>query len=1809
METKKTTLVPAALSIQIDTLSTFLNDPQFTQVIAGAKDKSLVLFLGITGTGKSTCISYLLGAQLDKVRGVGGKKTAVLSSTQDPNKKFPEIGANPYQSCTLYSEVFNDVEAGITYCDTAGFMDTRKINNAVQICGSLSTELAIQSAQSVKAVIIVLEWGMFDTKTSTDLQELMSILGQFLISPYEDIADSIFFCINKVPMDVDKQDFGEMLDAYQCQLKHMIQETVSAIHKSTLSVSELAKLNRIALVTDLLTSQLNKRPDQVVLMDIFDQGEIRHAIQSRLTHKASSIPPTKFNFNTYDDKRQRLEEELDALASKGLHVMEDYFSVCGDKEELEKNQVNTQANQEYYTAFSRFLKANDALMFSKMKGDLLELTQKEINRLSEEESLYAHKMADLAEKNRGLLQEKTLLDTDERTVIYEDTFQEAVAPTIWDWEVSKLAFRTEKVFVYPLNIPFLTYECTGNGSFVPKREDRNAGRCEVTFTSRFGENASARFQVFAQKRRVPRHHSRLLQIAKEMPRNDEKISAYQAKLIQLKESKKALGDLLNNTQILSFDTHEQAREETEKRFRKHFEAHGLSQEDSRLFLYSDVLPTPLEKGALYLLKTKNEAGHIFLTAHVLDESPKHLSEETSQMLYHLKDFPVFPTSAKKPVAIRRTEFPALFHRVTALCGYVVADIADQKKQLHQKRDQLKAKIRTLHQTMAHHQAEFAFIETLSRLLTPATNRSVFLARYQGYKKAVAQEMVSYQRCIEQAIEGVNQLTWNDIFKNTPESLETLENWQAIIPVDTEPYQKVCAFLSVCRAHQSPNRHTDMINAFEQCLSLTHPNSPACESMTKQVHSFIFIQIYTNTLSETTLNQMVTTFIARFGTQVTDDKGNTLLHAAVSIGHVGLVRLLLKQGAWVTLKNNAGETPFFLAAKGKHYAFVTILLKHSPIALGESHLTNATNEHLFYLLLEAAIVQGERMTPALLEAIETVCQCGATFPLSLHKPTFSVVHTLVSTLKIAQGLFGDTALFGDPLDTDSHMCKLLTLLLQNLTPAEKQQCLFICDEKQTVLQLILTRYSHPAILKAILSRFIPLHAPMDHEILAVCIEAQQVELCEFLLKQWHPSSIDVNRLLRSQKTLLRLAISTSNPKLVALLLTFKADPQQAYPCLDRVADDTHPPPIPITESAIQFPLQQAVVENHIDIVILLLKATPKGGWRHPAIALAFLTAAQQGNQEALIVFNDNIPFAEKASLWLSTDKQSHTALHLTIKQGHVACTQWLFSVCAEEGKRRHEGLAFLERVLNKADKTHETPLITVIKQHNTDLMPLFFSTYPINVWQQEQGQQALNAALSDRNMPTTIVETLRTAKLSQCLLLIKTQLTAAFFQDTFHQPFLPTWMARLEKVMTEVDYANYREKLMSAPMHALQRMTEHLSIYIVQTIRDKYRTKEDKQLLQSQQQENTYHMWDQLLRNTIDKTLALFEGHTVLQKMPLPHPIPKPVVKDDKHRAFTRALKDALRDYFYISRALYEGKILMNDEGFNTFKSLFNMASPVATEIGTSLSIFNIGIGATLVIAALELITKLKEAKYQCEAGRFVEAFGLCQPDAIEKCEKDIPLDHDKLKAVAETLYHRYRDQIQQCTVSKEAEISIRLAKTDGIYVLAHVMADRIFQHMIKKRSVQVEDDRTITTQIVDWIKTIGADNDIYQELSLISLPERCVLAVLYECVGDDKDRHVHTDVWLKNGCKTEDIWMSGGILVKTGLKLERNPSELYIREGIKAQQSLHEKYGYCYVSESLVNLKEIENREFIKASSVQLDVFADKVSEADKSALSGCFMQ
>lgn len=176
-----------------------------------ATGREVVVFIGNTGTGKSTLINQLLGLQMYKVqRGDEFEKAGLLKGrivVKPPDVEVAKIGHHSSRSETFFAQIYPTEE--FTFADAGGFFDTR--GNEADIAVSTSLKLTLHNARNVK-LVLCFSHGTFEADKMIHLtQSARHILGAFF-EDYSQHSESILLMITcLLNSDFDAIDACEVL--------------------------------------------------------------------------------------------------------------------------------------------------------------------------------------------------------------------------------------------------------------------------------------------------------------------------------------------------------------------------------------------------------------------------------------------------------------------------------------------------------------------------------------------------------------------------------------------------------------------------------------------------------------------------------------------------------------------------------------------------------------------------------------------------------------------------------------------------------------------------------------------------------------------------------------------------------------------------------------------------------------------------------------------------------------------------------------------------------------------------------------------------------------------------------------------------------------------------------------------------------------------------------------------------------------------------------------------------------------------------------------------------------------------------------------------------------------------------------------------------------------------------------------------------------------------------------------------------------------------------------------------------------------
>ncbi len=194
-----------------------------------------VLFLGITDSGKSTTINYLLGNKLEKIEKIYERKQDNDRSERKyyddddenddekikqyyyrlgKNEIGPKIGDTTLSE-TLYPEPFFSRKIDFCYCDCPGFEDNR--GDAELIANAAGTNSFLKKVKNVAGIAFVCDYRSLEVARANNFLKgiIKGINGMFYNSNDLSVFDSMAFLITKAPNFLKAKDVCGKLEKFK----------------------------------------------------------------------------------------------------------------------------------------------------------------------------------------------------------------------------------------------------------------------------------------------------------------------------------------------------------------------------------------------------------------------------------------------------------------------------------------------------------------------------------------------------------------------------------------------------------------------------------------------------------------------------------------------------------------------------------------------------------------------------------------------------------------------------------------------------------------------------------------------------------------------------------------------------------------------------------------------------------------------------------------------------------------------------------------------------------------------------------------------------------------------------------------------------------------------------------------------------------------------------------------------------------------------------------------------------------------------------------------------------------------------------------------------------------------------------------------------------------------------------------------------------------------------------------------------------------------------------------------------------------
>ena len=169
--------------------------------------KPLIIFLGNTGSGKSTLINYILNCTLKKkkapkiLKNILTEEIIIVKPKSKGGKRdeIMKIG-HTVDSSTFKPFVFFDVKSGLNFMDCPGFEDNR--GEEINISNGVNVRNIVETVENVKLVVLIHFLSFFNDRAKC-FDRLLNNCSRFFgnVRNFRNNKDSLILVISHCPTD------------------------------------------------------------------------------------------------------------------------------------------------------------------------------------------------------------------------------------------------------------------------------------------------------------------------------------------------------------------------------------------------------------------------------------------------------------------------------------------------------------------------------------------------------------------------------------------------------------------------------------------------------------------------------------------------------------------------------------------------------------------------------------------------------------------------------------------------------------------------------------------------------------------------------------------------------------------------------------------------------------------------------------------------------------------------------------------------------------------------------------------------------------------------------------------------------------------------------------------------------------------------------------------------------------------------------------------------------------------------------------------------------------------------------------------------------------------------------------------------------------------------------------------------------------------------------------------------------------------------------------------------------------------------
>lgn len=475
----------------IDELIKYVNEGQMKVEIAD--NKTVIFFIGSTGSGKSTAISYLMGAQLTRKK-LGGK--FVIDIQDDAQKsEYPKIG-HTFESETFYPQIY-PINDDMQLCDCPGFFDTKSENERIAV--SVNFEAALRKAKEIKIAIIINGAELLAQKGKS-MKELVSLLGKLFVNP-KLAASSALWMITRYE-DFEPEDFTTELFGEHGIIK-ALEKNLDNLQRGKISMENDHDDDLTSDISNQIEILKSIEKDKVIIINYLEMSKKRDILNKFKNSVSLSIKD--FYFETFDANRVKFESQLTLIIHNAVIDFKQEISMIKEIQEIKKKLDNGNSYLGNLTTLLVQNKAKAKEYFTKRKSELEERIEENLVFLDE-----------LTDEIDSLQYESRLLNTDELISVYKRIYNRGRV---------FMGYCREKFEYNNPNQPyFKSIENLNTGYLQKDRgyvDNGNQGHYLAYYSSNWWGPCDFYIELLAQKKNLYQNKLRLKEIDDEIQRKKE----------------------------------------------------------------------------------------------------------------------------------------------------------------------------------------------------------------------------------------------------------------------------------------------------------------------------------------------------------------------------------------------------------------------------------------------------------------------------------------------------------------------------------------------------------------------------------------------------------------------------------------------------------------------------------------------------------------------------------------------------------------------------------------------------------------------------------------------------------------------------------------------------------------------------------------------------------------------------------------------------------------------------------------------------------------------------------------------------------------------------------------------------------------------------------------------------------------------------------------------------------------------------------------------------------------------------------------